>query len=104
MYRTHKGDTLVTVADRFGVTVDQLRRWNHLKTATIPPGHGLYVAEPARIPAASRKGHGKAPTYSSWSSVQQHASGKTSGGTSKSKNPGKAQAKKPSSSASTPHK
>jgi len=104
MYRTHKGDTLVTVADRFGVTVDQLKRWNHLKTATIPPGHGLYVAEPARIPAAARKGHGKAPTYSSWSSVQHHASAKTSGETSKSKNPGKAQAKKPSSSASNAHK
>jgi len=55
VYRARKGDTLVTVADRFGVTVDQLKRWNHLKTSTIAPGHSLYVAEPARIPEGSHK-------------------------------------------------
>ena len=54
MYKTQRGDTLVTVADRFGVTVDQLRRWNHLKTSTLAPGRRLYVAEPARISASSR--------------------------------------------------
>jgi membrane-bound lytic murein transglycosylase D len=38
LYRSHKGDTLVTVADRFGVTVDQLKRWNHLTGTAIPKG------------------------------------------------------------------
>ena len=56
IYRTRKGDTLITVADRFGVTVDQLKRWNHLKTTALTPGHSLYVAEPAHIPESSRKG------------------------------------------------
>jgi membrane-bound lytic murein transglycosylase D len=59
-YQTRHGDTLVTVADRFGVTVDQLRRWNHLRGDSITPGHKLYVAEPARISAASRSRHSKA--------------------------------------------
>ena len=59
MYRSRKGDTLVTVADRFGVTVDQLKRWNHLTAIAIPKGRALYVAEPARIPVGSRKVRGK---------------------------------------------
>src|SRR5579862_5436769 len=28
MYTTRRGDTLVSIADRFGVSLDQLRRWN----------------------------------------------------------------------------
>jgi membrane-bound lytic murein transglycosylase D len=55
-YRARRGDTLVTVADRFGVTVAQLRRWNHLRSSAIRPGRKLYVAEPARIPAPPRRG------------------------------------------------
>jgi membrane-bound lytic murein transglycosylase D len=31
LYRPGRGDTLVTIADRFGVTVAQLRRWNNLR-------------------------------------------------------------------------
>ncbi len=54
-YRSQKGDTLVTIADRFDVTVDQLRRWNHLKGSTLVAGNTLYVAEPAHITRASRR-------------------------------------------------
>jgi membrane-bound lytic murein transglycosylase D len=54
MYKVEHGDTLVTVADRFNVTVQQLRRWNHLGTARVEPGRRLYVAEPARVPGSSR--------------------------------------------------
>ncbi|QNI31322.1 transglycosylase SLT domain-containing protein [Alloacidobacterium dinghuense] len=60
MYKIERGDTLVTVADRFGVTVDQLRRWNHIGSGAIIPGHKLYVTEPARISATSRSRKGKA--------------------------------------------
>jgi membrane-bound lytic murein transglycosylase D len=49
LYRPGRGDTLVTIADRFGVTVAQLRRWNNLRGGAIVPGHGLYVSEPAHI-------------------------------------------------------
>jgi membrane-bound lytic murein transglycosylase D len=51
LYKPRRGDTLVTIADRFGVTVQQLRRWNNLRGAAIPLGRSLYVSEPARISA-----------------------------------------------------
>ena len=49
LYRPRRDDTLVTIADRFGVTVAQLRRWNNLRGSALVPGHGLYVSEPAHI-------------------------------------------------------
>jgi membrane-bound lytic murein transglycosylase D len=49
LYRPRRGDTLVTIADRFGVTVAQLRRWNNLRGGAIVPGHSLYVSEPAHL-------------------------------------------------------
>ena len=55
LYKVEHGDTLVTVADRFNVTVQQLRRWNHLSEAKLVPGRRLYVAEPAHISRASSK-------------------------------------------------
>ncbi|HEY0760192.1 MAG TPA: transglycosylase SLT domain-containing protein [Acidisarcina sp.] len=60
-YHAQRGDTLVKVADRFSITVDQLRRWNHLKGGAITPGRRLYVAEPAHISRALRgRRHGRA--------------------------------------------
>jgi len=54
LYKVEHGDTLVTVADRFNITVQQLRRWNHLSAAHLEPGRRLYVAEPARVTRTSR--------------------------------------------------
>jgi membrane-bound lytic murein transglycosylase D len=67
LYRVEHGDTLVTVADRFNITVQQLRRWNHLTAARLVPGHRLYVAEPALLtsskhPATASKKHAGAKT------------------------------------------
>jgi membrane-bound lytic murein transglycosylase D len=68
LYRVRHGDTLVTIADRFGVTLAQLRRWNHLRGNAIYPGHSLYVAEPAHVYARSRyrryRGRRRASTHS----------------------------------------
>ena len=55
LYRVERGDTLVTVADRFDVTVQQLRRWNRLASAKVEPGRRLYVAEPARVTGTRRR-------------------------------------------------
>jgi len=55
LYRVVHGDTLVTVADRFNITVQQLRRWNHLNVTHLEPGRRLYVAEPARVTATRHK-------------------------------------------------
>ncbi|HEY4382160.1 MAG TPA: transglycosylase SLT domain-containing protein [Acidobacteriaceae bacterium] len=48
-YVTRPGDTLVTVADRFNVTVEDLRRWNHLSSTTLKPHRTLDVAQPVRL-------------------------------------------------------
>lgn len=94
LYRSHKGDTLVTVADRFGVTVDQLKRWNHLTGTAIPKGRALYVAEPARIPTGSRKAHGKGGAQPTRSSSQRQSPKKSSNQVSRNRGGGEA-AKQP---------
>ena len=48
-YTVRRGDTLVTVADRFNVSVEDLRSWNHLKNSSVTPGRKLYVSEPAHV-------------------------------------------------------
>ncbi|HUZ04679.1 MAG TPA: transglycosylase SLT domain-containing protein [Acidobacteriaceae bacterium] len=53
-YRVRRGDTVVTVADRFGVTASQLRRWNHLRGNHLPAGRVLYVAQPVHTHRSSR--------------------------------------------------
>ena len=53
-YTTRRGDSLVTVADRFNVTSEQLREWNHLSTSSLAAGRKIYVAEPVRLGPASR--------------------------------------------------
>jgi membrane-bound lytic murein transglycosylase D len=65
-----RGDTLVTVADRFGVTVENLRAWNHLSSNRLAAGHTLYVTEPVRLaPTArirrGRRGHARKEAHSS---------------------------------------
>jgi membrane-bound lytic murein transglycosylase D len=58
-YKVVRGDTLVTVADRFGVSVEDLRRWNHLSGKAVRPGSTLTVAEPVKL-APSFRGRSKA--------------------------------------------
>ena len=75
MYTARRGDTLVTIADRFGVSLNQLRRWNKLTGIKVEPGRRLHVAEPSvvarashshrrRSPASGAKAHGMAPAAS----------------------------------------
>ncbi|MGO9433602.1 MAG: transglycosylase SLT domain-containing protein [Terracidiphilus sp.] len=49
LYTTRRGDTLVSIADRFGVSLAQLRRWNNLTGYKVAPGRRLRVAEPAQL-------------------------------------------------------
>ena len=53
-YTPRRGDTLVTVADRFNVTTEDLRQWNHLRSAALPVGRKMYVAEPVRLASAGQ--------------------------------------------------
>jgi len=62
-YTIRRGDTLVTVADRFGTTVEDLRRWNNLRTSSVGAGRSLYVSEPVRLGPTTHirgRGHGRA--------------------------------------------
>ncbi len=50
LYTTRRGDTLVSIADRFGVSLSQLRRWNNIPGGVkVDPGRRLHVAEPATL-------------------------------------------------------
>ena len=53
MYTARKGDTLVTIADRFGVSLIELRRWNKIEGVRVEAGRRLHVAEPAGAPRAA---------------------------------------------------
>jgi membrane-bound lytic murein transglycosylase D len=60
-YTLRAGDTLVTVADRFNVSIEDLRKWNSLGSAAVRPGRALYVAEPVRLaPSVRERGHAAA--------------------------------------------
>ncbi len=73
-YTMRRNDTLVTVADRFGVTVEQLRTWNRLSSNRVAPGRSLYVVEPIRLAPSVREHHRRSGKTSS----------RTSRGTSRS--------------------
>ena len=45
-YRVHTGDTVLTVAEDFGVPPERLRRWNRLKGNELRRGHLLTVYKP----------------------------------------------------------
>jgi membrane-bound lytic murein transglycosylase D len=67
-YTVRHGDTLVTVADRFGVSVEQLKHWNHLTSNTAKPGRVLTIAEPVRLAPGvrtrSKKAHVASASHS----------------------------------------
>jgi membrane-bound lytic murein transglycosylase D len=53
LYTVRKGETLVTIADRFGVSLNQLRRWNKIAGIKVEPGRRLHVADSASAPRAT---------------------------------------------------
>ncbi len=72
LYRTRRGDTLVTVADRFNITVQQLRRWNHMGASKLEPGRNLYVAEPALVTRSKGSSSGSKRRVSATTSHTSH--------------------------------
>src|SRR5881227_602495 len=55
-YKVHKGDTVQSVADNFGVPPVMVRRWNHLKGESVQGRRILYVHLPV-TPNASDSAH-----------------------------------------------
>jgi len=73
LYTARRGDTLVTISDRFGVSLDQLRRWNKMTGIKIEPGRRLHVAEPASVARTTRgRRHGAAVEASEASGAKAH--------------------------------
>ncbi|HUA92419.1 MAG TPA: transglycosylase SLT domain-containing protein [Terracidiphilus sp.] len=56
LYTVRRGDTLVTIADRFGVSLAELRRWNNLTGIRVESGRRLHVAEPVAVQRVSSSG------------------------------------------------
>jgi len=77
-YRVQRGDTLAGIAERFDVTVDDLKRWNHISGPRVPRGARLRIyagSQSAAVPATKSK------------SVQKESSGFQNVSTGKSNNP-----------------
>jgi membrane-bound lytic murein transglycosylase D len=76
LYTARRGDTLVTIADRFGVSLGELRRWNNLSGIRVDPGRRLHVAEPAPERRSSGSVHRRRSPASAHSA--EHAGGSRS--------------------------
>jgi membrane-bound lytic murein transglycosylase D len=105
LYVARRGDTLVTIADRFGVSLTQLRAWNRMSGIKVEPGRRLHIAEPAGTPHASRSGHRLASSEPRQASSRSEDNGSkpasTKGATHKPASP--SSAKTPARSSSAPH-
>jgi len=54
-YTVRRGDTLTKIADRFDVTVNNLKRWNNLTSAHLVVGQQLLVSAPPMASLDQRK-------------------------------------------------
>jgi membrane-bound lytic murein transglycosylase D len=53
IYRARRGETLITIADRFGVSLDDLHRWNHIGGTSVQAGQRVRVTEPAHVSSSA---------------------------------------------------
>jgi membrane-bound lytic murein transglycosylase D len=83
-YTLRAGDTLVTVADRFNVSIEELRKWNSLRSSSVRPGRALYVAEPVRL-GPSVRARGRVGGRRTRGSRAGAATSKRSGSSSRSR-------------------
>ena len=65
-YKVRKGDSLGKIASRHGVTVAQLKSWNHLRGNTIKVGQRLYIykkGSPGYSSSTSKTSSGSSSNY-----------------------------------------
>jgi membrane-bound lytic murein transglycosylase D len=81
-YRIRRGDTILSVADRFGVPAEKVRQWNRLKGNSLYAGRYLTIFRPTRIaeddpPSRSvrhRRSHSSASRHSRHRTKHSHSS------------------------------
>jgi len=98
LYTARKGDTLVTVSDRFGVSLAQLRRWNKMTGTKVEPGSRLHLAEPSSVPSSATRAHRRAAAPSTGQKASQAAPA-----TSSTRKPAVRSSQKAATSASVAH-
>jgi len=64
-YRVQRGDTLPRIADRFDVTVEQLKRWNHIRGTHVSRGAHLRIYAGAQDSEPAPKARSAEKTASS---------------------------------------
>ena len=64
-YRVRKGDTLLGIADRYSVSSDDLRKWNHLKAARVSRGMMLRIYTIGGAPEAAPRARAKRKPHTS---------------------------------------
>jgi len=75
-YRVRKGDTVLSVADDFGVPPSRLRKWNRLKGNELRKGRVLVIYRPVGEGAASTDRPGKPSKSRSRNELQSTKGGK----------------------------
>lgn len=53
-YKVRRGDTVLSIADDFGVPADKLRKWNRLKGNKLKAGRTLVIYRPVAQPETAR--------------------------------------------------
>lgn len=65
VYRIKRGDTLSSIARRYGVTMNQLKEWNGMRGSSVQAGQRLSVWEPAKMSSGKGIKRSAAPAKSS---------------------------------------
>lgn len=54
-YKVKRGDNLSEIANRFDVSMSQIKKWNHLRSNTVPRGRNLKIVSYDRVAVRSKK-------------------------------------------------
>ncbi len=79
-YRVKRGDTLEGIAERYDVTVAQLKRWNHIRGASVARGARLRIYA-GGDPVSSARGKSKSAQAGSSAAVENVSTGDSGKGT-----------------------
>jgi len=105
LYTARRGDTLITIADRFGVSLSELRRWNGIPSGThIAAGTRVRVAEPVPLRQTSHHRRSSTSNGKLTATSATHAPAESHAATSSRSHPAASTAKKTSSASPTARK